>query len=66
MAAIEKVEIYAILVHLNTGTSIEGYVQRGADTEDGSWLIISRNQGLNEATYINRQMITHFELAEIK
>jgi len=66
MPSVKTKEIYAIVVHLNTGEGIEGYVRQGDDTEKGYWIIISRTPDLMNATYINRSLITHFELAEIK
>lgn len=66
MEQLRQAEIYAILVHMSNGEKIEGYVQRGADTEKGLWLVISRSPELNEASYLNRSFITHFDLAEIK
>lgn len=66
MGQIVQPEVYAILVHMSNGEMIEGYVQRGADTEKGFWLVISRSPELNEASYLNRSFITRFDLAEIK
>lgn len=65
MAIEKEEEIYAIVVHLSSGESLEGYARRGGDI-DGGWLIISRALDMNSATYISRDKITHFELDEIK
>lgn len=65
MALQQEKEIYAIIVHLTSGASLEGYVYRGGDTE-GDWLIISRTLDMNSSSYINRDMIVYFELAGIK
>ncbi|WP_333602767.1 hypothetical protein [Atlantibacter hermannii] len=64
MAIEEKEEIYAIIVHLTTGESLDGYVIRGGDI-DGDWMVISRKDDMKSPTYIKRDMVVYFELAEI-
>jgi len=60
-----KSEVYAIIVHLTSGRSLEGYAPQGGDI-GGEWLIISREPDMMSPAYINRDMVIYFELAEIK
>lgn len=63
-AANQSVEIYAVIVCLRSGDLLEGYVLRGGDV-DSFWLVISRTQDMQNATYINRSEISYFMISDI-
>lgn len=55
--------IYGIKVHMKSGIILSGFVRQGGDC-DGLWLMMSRTDDMESATYINRLEVSHFELAE--
>ncbi|EMF5696168.1 hypothetical protein V3954_004638 [Enterobacter roggenkampii] len=60
-----KPEIYRIKVYMASGITIEGFAPQGGDI-DGYWLNISRTSDMQNATYINRNLVSHVELSENK